>query len=62
MKSESKVKKLVLRKETLRDLTAGNATEVKGGATGGNACSFFCSASCPTCRCHGKTYNKKCRG
>ncbi len=31
MKNEPKVKKLVLRKETLRDLTAHNAGAVKGG-------------------------------
>ncbi len=35
MKSENKVKKLVLRKETLRDLTAHNAGQVKGGGITG---------------------------
>ncbi len=60
MKNENKVKKLVLRKETLRDLTAQNTGEVKGGAT-----VRFCSVSCHTCwtcHCKGKTYNKKCLG
>jgi hypothetical protein len=32
MKAETKSKKLTLKKETLRDLTARNAGEVKGGA------------------------------
>ena len=35
MKTEPKVKKLTLKKETLRDLTAHNAGDVKGGAKGG---------------------------
>ncbi len=59
MKTEPEVRKLVLRKETLRDLTAQNAVEVKGGA-GTHSCAW-CTVSCHTClRCHGKTYNKKC--
>ncbi len=74
MKSENKVKKLVLRKETLRDLTAQNAGQVKGGVTiPPGACSawgcytrgctaLLCSVGCATGGCHGKTYNKKCVG
>ncbi len=33
MKTETKSKKLTLKRETLRDLTARNAGEVKGGGT-----------------------------
>ncbi len=46
MKPERKVKKLMLRKETLRDLTAVKAGEVKGGRpTYGKKCknTFGCS-------------------
>ncbi len=72
MKSENKVKKLVLRRETLRDLTAQNAGGVKGGGSGKGAGCFTngscfyscagCSQSCGavSCGCHGHTYNKKC--
>ncbi len=59
MKNENKVKKLVLRKETLRDLTAQNAEAVMGGmkktlycTRGPTACLFF------TCKCPG--HSKKC--
>ncbi len=59
MKHEPKVRKLVLKKETLRDLTAQNAGAVTGGmkktlhcTLAPTACRFF------TCRCHGNT--KKC--
>ncbi len=48
MKNEPKVKKLVLRKETLRDLTAQNTGEVKGGSA---ACSRTCYCTY-TCKCH----------
>ncbi len=51
MKSENKVKKLVLRKETLRDLTAQDADEVKGAGW---------TAVLGTCYCHDKTYGTKC--
>ncbi len=59
MKYEPKVKKLMLKKETLRDLTAQNGEAVMGGmkktlycTLAPTACRFF------TCRCHGNT--KKC--
>jgi hypothetical protein len=45
MKSENKVKKLILKKETLRDLTAQNAGEVKGGGKAAN------TKKCPTVTC-----------
>ncbi len=51
MKKEIKVKKLVLRKETLRDLSAQNAGQVKGGAkTNGKKCVAASQAglTCPT--------------
>ena len=35
MESEPKVKKLILKKETLRDLTAHNAGQIKAGGKGG---------------------------
>ncbi len=71
MKNESKVKKLVLRKETLRDLTAQNAGQIKGNnktnlwATCPYACLTGLTCLCPTvlaasCGCHGNTRNKKC--
>ena len=46
MKNETKVKKLVLRKETLRDLTAQNAGEVKGGGT--QTMHMWCTWTCQT--------------
>ncbi len=63
MKSDNRVKKLVLRKETLSDLTAHKAGEVKGGAKGGKktqhcttgvkatACGYGCRtyATCTGC-------------
>ncbi len=54
MKNEPKVKRLVLRKETLRDLTAANAAEVKGGFAGTAACSrtCYCTSYITTCKCH----------
>lgn len=58
-------KKLTLNKETLRDLTPQNTGEVKGGTSRVScaSCSYCCpSIACTyaTCKCHGKTYNKKC--
>ncbi len=66
-------KKLTLSKETLRDLTVQDADEVKGGQVSGYG---ICSRACGTggcyytvdchhsyyytCKCQGKTYNKKC--
>ncbi len=45
-------KKLTLNKETLRDLTAQNAGEVKGGVTiPPGACSGWCSYNCATVGC-----------
>ncbi len=50
MKTEPKVKKLVLRKETLRDLTAQNAGAVKGGGVTfkGITCTPTWDYRCPT--------------
>ncbi len=48
MKNDPKVKKLVLRKETLRDLTAQNAGEVKGGSRAGG-CSWWCTVTVKPC-------------
>ncbi len=45
MKNEPKVKKLVLRKETLRDLTAQTA----GGVKGGGATRYGLGCTDPTC-------------
>ncbi len=60
-------KKLTLNKETLRDLTAQNAREVKAGSASHCVPSCICTYNCPTigctlatCKCHGQTYNKKC--
>ena len=51
MKTETKIKKLILKKETLRDLTTHHATEVKGGA-----CGLFTGTPPRTwLLCHGKT-------
>jgi hypothetical protein len=52
MKTEPKIKKLTLKKETLRDLTAQNAGEVKGGQ-----CGLWTSGSPPRTwvLCPGKT-------
>jgi hypothetical protein len=57
MKEETKVKKLILKKVTLRDLTARHAEEIKGGS-----CSLHTSTgiACPTYKCHGQTWNKRC--
>jgi hypothetical protein len=41
-------KKLVLKKETLRDLAAHDAGEVKGGGGRTKSCGFFCSVM-PSC-------------
>jgi hypothetical protein len=46
MKRETKIKKLTLNKETLRDLTAQNAGEVKGGAKGANTKKLTCACKC----------------
>ncbi len=67
MKNEPKVKRLVLRKETLRDLTAQNAGAVKGGAITkkGPTCPGYtvpCTYELYSCKCHGRTYNQKCLG
>ena len=58
MKNETKVKKLVLRKETLRDLTAQNAGEVKGGRGAGTR-TCYCSYTCRGGACH-NTNGKAC--
>ena len=55
---EKNANKLVLNKETLRDLTARNAAEVKGGTWR----TASCYGTCRTLYCHGKTHNKKCWG
>jgi hypothetical protein len=63
-------KKLTLNKETLRDLTAQNAGDVRGGASWSCAATCYCNTawctvSCKSCvgaNCHGNTYNKKCLG
>ncbi len=65
MKNETKVKKLMLRKETLRDLTARNAGAIKGGMK--KTADFYCTYQLTvcyayTCKCHGRTYNQKCLG
>ncbi len=57
MKNETKVKKLVLKKETLRDLTAQNAGEVKGGSRAGG-CSWWCTYTVKPC--HRLTKGKPC--
>ena len=57
MKTETKVKKLILKKETLQDLTARHAEEIKGGACGltTGALSWY---TCKGKGCNGKT--KRC--
>ncbi len=67
---KNQLKKLTVNKETLRDLTARNAGEVKGGGVTrrGITCNiptedYRCPTNiylCPTAGCHGKTFNKKC--
>jgi hypothetical protein len=49
MKPEPKVRKLTLKKETLRDLTADHAGNVRGGAKGGNGNTKKCPPSYDTC-------------
>ncbi len=56
MKNESKVKNLVLRKETLRDLTAQDAGQVKGGSAACSVRTCYCTY---TCRCH-ETHGQAC--
>jgi hypothetical protein len=52
MKPEPKVKKLMLRKETLRDLTADHAGNVRGGGKGGNGNTKKCGGGGSLCsRC-----------
>jgi len=46
MESEPKVKKLILKKETLRDLTAHNAGEIMAGGKGGNTKKLTCACGC----------------
>ncbi len=62
MKNEPKVKKLVLRKETLRDLTAANAAEVKGGGKAtryGYGCTgATCMDVCTVVTCNPCHYTK----
>jgi hypothetical protein len=56
---KDKVKKLTLNRETLRDLMAHNAGEVKGGAKGGNTKKYTCAPTCAyTCMfgCQGTLY------
>ena len=65
MKPEPKIKKLTLNKETLRDLTADHAADVKGGGRATRTCtsSLECTLGgcptfmCPTVFCKGKTAN-----
>jgi hypothetical protein len=49
MTKETKIKKLTLKKETLRDLTAHNAGEIKAGGRGGNGNTKKCR---PTMTCY----------
>jgi len=51
MKTETKIKKLALKKETLRDLTAHNAGEIRAGGKGGNTKN--CTNKCPFTRMSG---------
>ncbi len=51
-----KPKKLTLNKETLRDLTAHNAGEVKGGSAACSVRTCYCTY---TCKCH-YTHGKPC--
>ncbi len=48
--------KLILKKETLRDLTAHKAGQVKGGASDTNACTVTCGRTLCWCTdtCHHK--------
>jgi hypothetical protein len=55
MTKETKIKKLTLNKETLRDLTAHNAGEIKGGARGAQRPNSYhcantkkCTHGCPS--------------
>ncbi len=70
MKDEPKLKKLVLKKETLRDLTTANADQVKAGVKGGGGntypticidCSYLtCNTHYASCKGCGGTKNKRC--
>jgi hypothetical protein len=55
MKTETNTKKLILKKETLRDLMARNAGQVKGGGkTNGKKCvSNTCDCGTRTCAATG---------
>jgi hypothetical protein len=55
MKSENKVKKLILKKETLQDLTARHAEEIKGGS-----CSLLTNSTPPKHWSRRCTYFKNC--
>ncbi len=62
MKTKPTTRKLTLKKETLRDLTARNAGEVKG-AGGTACCGSYLPNSCISVKpfnCNGRTHNKKC--
>jgi hypothetical protein len=58
MKPEPKVRKLTLKKETLRDLTAPNAIGVKGGACGLRTWTVW---SYMGYTCKAKTCKQRCR-
>jgi hypothetical protein len=63
MKNEPQIKKLVLRRETLRDLTAQNAGEVKGGPqfSVGNHCrTYGASCYCTTVKACTYTHGQAC--
>ncbi len=65
MKTETKIKKLTLKKETLRDLTARHAGEVKGGILTRLECSGVEACLSRTCAtqfirgCRPPHYTKK---
>ncbi len=57
-----KTRKLILSRETLRDLTAQNGGEIRGGGKGGarptkgkncptGGCTGYCTVTCNTCLC-----------
>ena len=61
MKNKNKISKLILKKETLHDLTARHAEQIKGGAPSLTLPTGCWPNTCPTLpKCVGKTHNKKC--
>jgi hypothetical protein len=60
MKTETKIKKLTLNKETLRDLTAHHAGDVKGGPISEPGSLLCLSVFAPCYKTKGKTCNKQC--